>query len=155
MVDPADIEYCDIHQCNYIAGDECHKCRQKYPMPATELKIKTESGAIKMKVAVNLKIDVTKIDKARLFRGQKGTYLDATVFIDIDNKDQYDNNGMITQSVSKEEKEQGVKGNILGNVQVFWREYNNAKQSAHNAGVNQAQQVIAQPVNDFDDSIPF
>jgi len=74
------------------------------------------------KVGVSLKIEVTKIDKARLFKGAKGTYLDATVFIDIDELDQYGNSGMITQVVTKEEKAQGVKGNILGNCKVFWKD---------------------------------
>lgn len=74
------------------------------------------------KYGVSLKIDVSKIDKNRLFRGQKGTYLDATVFIDADVFDQYGNSGMITQDVSKDEKQQGVKGNILGNCKVFWVE---------------------------------
>ena len=74
------------------------------------------------KIGVSLKIDVTKIDKARLFEGQKGKYLDATVFIDIDQQDQYGNSGMITQDVTKEEKNQGVKGNILGNCKVFWND---------------------------------
>ena len=64
-----------------------------------------------------IKIDVTKIDKERLFQGAKGTYLDAVVFLD-DEADQYGNNGMITQQVSKEERESGVKGNILGNVKI-------------------------------------
>ena len=73
-----------------------------------------------MKIGVRVKMNVSQIDKARLFKGTKGVYLDATVFIDVDQKDQYDNNGMITQDITKEEKEQGVQGNILGNVQVFW-----------------------------------
>jgi hypothetical protein len=81
------------------------------------------------KVGVSLKIDVTKIDKARLFPGQKGTYLDAAVFIDIDQLDQYGNSGMITQDVSKEEKQQGVKGNILGNCKVFWNDAGQAPQA--------------------------
>lgn len=81
------------------------------------------------KIGVSLKIDVSKIDKARLFSGQKGTYLDATVFIDIDQLDQYGNSGMITQDVSKDEKHQGVKGNILGNCKVFWNEQGQATQS--------------------------
>ena len=38
-----------------------------------------------MKIGVNLKIDVTKIDKSRLFNGEKGTYLNLSTFIDIDN----------------------------------------------------------------------
>ncbi len=64
------------------------------------------------KVGVSLKINCSQIDKARLFAGQKGQYLDATVFIDLDQLDQYGNSGMITQDVSKEEKQQNVKGNI-------------------------------------------
>lgn len=74
-----------------------------------------------MKVGVSLKIDVSKIDKAMLFRGQKGVYLDAKVFIDIDQKDQYENNGMITQEVSKDAP-QGTQGAILGNCKVFWND---------------------------------
>ena len=99
------------------------------------------------KIGVSLKINVSEIEKHRLFAGAKGKYLDATVFIDIDQKDQYDNNGMITQDVSKEEKEAGTRGNILGNCKVFW-----------NDGGGSTQQQPAQqqaPANDFDDDIPF
>lgn len=67
---------------------------------------------------IAIKIDVTKIDKERLFQGKKGSYLDATVFLN-DEEGQYGDNGMITQSVSKEEREAGVKGNILGNVKIL------------------------------------
>src|SRR5690554_7795538 len=74
------------------------------------------------KVGVRLKIDVSKIEKARLFKGQKGVYLDATCFIDLDEKGQYGDNGMVTQDVTKEEREQGIKGPILGNVTVFYRD---------------------------------
>ena len=42
-----------------------------------------------MKIGVSLKINCSQIDKARLFAGQKGQYLDATVFIDVDQLDQY------------------------------------------------------------------
>ena len=66
---------------------------------------------------IALKIDVNKIDKARLYKGEKGTYLDAVVFFN-EEADQYGNNGMITQSVSKEEREAGTRGAILGNVKV-------------------------------------
>lgn len=104
------------------------------------------------KIGVNLKIDVTSIDKARLFKGQKGTYLDATVFIEVDQADQYGNNGMITQSVSKEEQQQGVKGNILGNCKVFWQEQGQAPQQQQ--GYQQPQQGNQQNHVEPDD-IPF
>jgi len=71
-----------------------------------------------MSKLIAIKIDVTKYDEARLYQGAKGKYLDATVFLS-DEQGQYGDNGMITQSVSKEEREAGVKGNILGNVKIL------------------------------------
>lgn len=96
------------------------------------------------KVGVSIKLDVTKIDKSRLFSGQKGTYLDATVFIDIDELDQYGNSGMVTQDVSKEEKQQGVKGNILGNVKVFWKDQPQQQQAPMQQPMRQPQQQAPQ-----------
>jgi len=97
-----------------------------------------------MKIGLSVRIDVTKIDKARLYAGAKGTYLDLTTFVDIDTQDQYENNGFISQSVDKEEREKGVQTPILGNVKVF---FNDAPQSApQSAPQNQA--VI-------DEDIPF
>jgi hypothetical protein len=67
---------------------------------------------------VSIKIDVTKIDKERLFKAESGrVYLDAITFLE-DESDQYGNNGMITQQVSKEERQNGIKGSILGNVKI-------------------------------------
>ncbi len=42
-----------------------------------------------MKYGVNVKIDVSKIDKNLLFKGAKGVYLDATVFIDPEQKSEF------------------------------------------------------------------
>tara|TARA_R110002020_G_C16106443_1_gene759138 strand:+ start:563 stop:934 length:372 start_codon:yes stop_codon:yes gene_type:complete len=82
------------------------------------------------KVALALKINVSAMDQARLFNGQKGQYLDATVFVDLAQLDQYGNSGMITQDVSKEEKAQGIKGNILGNAKIFWTDNGQMPQPA-------------------------
>ena len=71
-----------------------------------------------MSKVIALKIDVSKIEKERLFKGEKGTYLDAVLFLN-DDADQFGQNGMITQSVSKEERESGVKGPILGNCKII------------------------------------
>ncbi len=109
-----------------------------------------------MKIGVNLKIDVTKIDKSKLFKGQKGTYLDCVAFIDIDNQGQFGDNGMITQEVTKEEKEAGVRGEILGNVRVFWRDAaNDGYQQTYQPTQQQAAQPTNQSAQDFDDDIPF
>ena len=120
-----------------------------------------------MKYGVRLKIDVSKINKEKLFKGQKGTYLDATVFLDVDNKDQYDNNGMITQDAPK-----GEQGAILGNAQVFWNEGQQAPQQRQQQPQNNQQSYqgsgnyghssqqaqtspMAEPDFDMDDTIPF
>mgnify|MGYP003111730643 FL=1 len=111
------------------------------------------------KVALALKIDVTKIDKSRLFQGQKGTYLDATIFVELDQLDQFGNSGMITQDVSKEEKAQGIKGNILGNGKVFWVENGQAPQQQGQQQYSQApqqqQQAPQQQPQSFADDIVF
>lgn len=106
-----------------------------------------------MKIAVSISIDVTKIDKARLVKGAKGTYLDMTGFIDLDEADQYGNNGMITQTVSKEEKAAGVRGPILGNSKVFWRDDQQAPQ--RQAPRPQPSQQASPPDFDPNDDIPF
>ena len=74
-----------------------------------------------MKRTIALKIDVTKIAKDRLYKGTKGTYLDAVLHFN-DVQDQYGNNGMIVQSVSKEERQSGTRGAILGNGKQLWVE---------------------------------
>ena len=88
-------------------------------------------------IAVNL--DVKKIDKTKLYVGKKGTYLDAVVFLK-DEADEYGNHGFIVQSVTKEEREKGVKGEILGNVKIL--------------GNAQPQQDKAQPQKN-DDGLTF
>lgn len=92
---------------------------------------------------ISLKIDVTKIDKARLFKGEKGTYLDAT-FLYNDEPDQYENNGMIVQAVSEEERKQKVRGTILGNGKVV---FDDSKQAP--------ERKEAVVIDDDDSILPF
>jgi len=61
---------------------------------------------------ISIRIDVTKIDKSRLYKGQKGTYLDC-VMIETPNSEYGDY--MIVESTTRDEREQGIKGTILGN----------------------------------------
>jgi hypothetical protein len=71
-----------------------------------------------MKQTIALKIDVSKIDKNRLYKGEKGTYLDAVLLFDTE-QDRFENNGMIVQSVSKDERLSGLRGEILGNAKLL------------------------------------
>lgn len=109
------------------------------------------------KVGISINIDVSKIEKARLVKGAKGTYLDATMFVDLDELDQYGKSGMITQDVTKEERDAGTRGAILGNAKVFWRDDGQASQGYQPARGQQQNtgNRMPEPVDDFDDDIPF
>jgi hypothetical protein len=61
---------------------------------------------------ITIKIDVSKIDKSRLYKGKKGTYLSAVL---IPTPDSEYGDFMIVEEVSKEERDAGKKGTILGN----------------------------------------
>ena len=85
-----------------------------------------------MKYGINIGINVKEIDKARLKSSGDKIFLNATVFFDTEQKDQFGNSGMIAQDVSKEEKDSGVKGNILGNIKVFWSDNQQASTQQQN-----------------------
>jgi len=95
-------------------------------------------------IAIN--IDVKKIDKAALFSGKKGTYLNMTLMENREGVDQYGNEGFIVQDIGMVRRQAGERGAILGN----WKTVKPAQ-----AQVPQAQvQVQAQADDDLDD-IPF
>lgn len=75
-----------------------------------------------MKIGFNLSIDVTKLDKSRFYKGKKGTYAKLTCFVDTEETSQYGDNGTITQELSKEDRDNGVKLPILGNAKIFWKD---------------------------------
>ena len=109
------------------------------------------------KIGVSIKIDVTKILKERLYKGQKGTYLDLTTIIDLDEVDQYGNNGFISQSVTKEEREQKFQTPILGNAKVFWRDDSQPAPAQQPAPQQAPPQQQSQAAQEYfkDDPIPF
>lgn len=60
---------------------------------------------------ITVRIDVTKIDKSKLVKGEKGTWYDMVL---IPKKTEY-SDYMVVESITKEEREAGVKSTILGN----------------------------------------
>jgi len=69
-----------------------------------------------MQNKIALKIDVTKIDKARLYEGKKGVYLDALLMHNTQ-ESKYGDDGFVIQSIPKEARDAGERGPIIGN----WR----------------------------------
>lgn len=87
------------------------------------------------------KINVTKIDKTRLFDGRNGKVLDFVLIETPDNE--YGNDFLIVQSVTKEERESGKKGNILGNGKYA------------GGGKGKMPEPVNQTVKDQDSDVPF
>ena len=75
-----------------------------------------------MRFGIDISIDVTKLDKERFYKGKKGIYANLTMFIDTEVTGQYGDHGFLTQKISKEEKENGIKLPILGNAKIFFTE---------------------------------
>jgi hypothetical protein len=72
------------------------------------------------------KIAVNKINKSLMFKGQKHTYLDVVLHENRDGEDEFGNLGFISQSISKEARERGDRGPIIGN----WKEVGQRRQNA-------------------------
>jgi len=53
---------------------------------------------------IKIKIDVTKLDKSRFFKGAKGTYADLVIY-ENDQPDEYGNDFSVKQDCSKEDRE--------------------------------------------------
>jgi len=68
-----------------------------------------------MSIIINVNMNVKKIEKERLYVGDKGVYLDATIVL-FEQPDQFGNDGMIVQNISKEEREKGMKSIPIGSV---------------------------------------
>jgi len=95
---------------------------------------------------IKLKIDVKKINKERLYNGKKGTYLNAVLFLG-QHADDYGNHGMIVEDITKEERDAGVKGNIIGNAKL--------PMPAHSPAQQQQSAPPPPQQNNQEDDTPF
>lgn len=94
------------------------------------------------------KIDVTKIDKSRLFKGKKGIYLDCLL---IEKESQYGDDFVIVQGVTKEERQAGIKGAILGNAKFL----GGKAQPQQAPALRQATASDMPPELPIEDDVPF
>ncbi len=113
---------------------------------------------------ITVKIDVTKVDKARLFEGKNGAkYLDLVL---IERQDQYGNDYMAVQGVTKEERLAGVKGAILGNGKHIGGQQQQRRPQGQpsgqvrrageaNASMTRTQAAATQSQDDDSSDIPF
>lgn len=97
---------------------------------------------------ISIKIDVAKITKDRLFKGAKGTYLNAVL---IETPDGQYGDFMICEDQTKEEREARAQRVILGNGKYVGR---NGGQSGKQSSP-QPRQGGKPPSPPIDEDVPF
>lgn len=98
------------------------------------------------------KIDVTKIIKEKMFNGKNGTYLDITIMTSRE-KDQYGNDGMITQDLGKEARAKKEYGPILGNVRIVYADAPPQQKQA--PATPKTTATASTPARDDGSEVPF
>lgn len=107
-----------------------------------------------MRIGVNISIDVKKLQKERFYVSGDKAYANLTAFIDTNRVSDYGDNGVVTQKISKEERESGVKMPIIGNTKVFYTASSDDYGSSGNGGGQGGYgESGGQPPED--DDIPF
>lgn len=96
---------------------------------------------------IAISIDVTKLDKSKLVKGKKGTYANITVSVN-DEDDQFGNNTSVWESQTKEERDDKVDRNFLGNGKVVW-----SSQSSNDTKKTSSKKASKQDDEDYD--LPF
>jgi hypothetical protein len=101
---------------------------------------------------ITASINLNEIDKTKIIKGKKGQYLPISITIN-DEVDQFGNQGPITMSQSKEEREAKTEKCYLGNVKVVWTNGLNVAPAPREGQQDKAQapaKAVAQ-----DDDLPF
>lgn len=66
---------------------------------------------------IKLSLKKSKVDKCPVYKGKNDDYYNFILIPNRDGKDQYGNDGMVVDSVSKEDRDAGKRGEIVGNYQ--------------------------------------
>lgn len=94
-----------------------------------------------MSQLLSVSINVSKINKARLVKGEKGQYLNLT--LSIGDADQFGNNVQVWEGQTKEERAAKTDNNFLGNGRVIY------------TGDQQAQANQSSAAQNASDDLPF
>ena len=92
-------------------------------------------------------IDLTKIPKDKIIEGKKGQYLPITISLN-DDLDQFGNQGNMTISQSKEERDAKADKSYLGNVKVVWTNGDNVAAAPREEQQTQSNSTVK-------DDLPF
>jgi len=97
---------------------------------------------------ISIRIDLDKITESRKYKGEKGTYIDLTVAVN-DEPNKYGKTVSVYEEQKKEEREQKLPKNYLGEGKVIWSSAGNATPKAA------TQPAPAASSGDDSDNLPF
>lgn len=103
------------------------------------------------KQLIALNLNLSMINKAKLYQGKKGKYLSAVLHIS-QTVDQYGNNGFVVESISKEERDGGQRGTIIGNAKYIGQKPEASPVAQVTAYTPPAE---SKPGSYSDDDLPF
>lgn len=102
---------------------------------------------------IGFSIDLNKIDKSRFIEGKNGAkYYNMTMNL-RDEKDQYGNDGFISEAVSKEEREAKQYGTIIGNCKVLYSSDGSSVPNVHTP--KRKFNPVNVDLDKVDDDLPF
>jgi hypothetical protein len=100
---------------------------------------------------VSANIDLTKINKSKIYEGKKGKYYPITIVLN-DEPGQYGDSGYIMTEQTKDERDAKAQKEYLGNVKVVWTNGQNVT-TADKQGTQQSIEV--QNVKQEEPDLPF
>lgn len=92
---------------------------------------------------ISANIDLTKINKSKIYEGKKGKYYPVTIVLN-DEPGQYGDSGYIMTEQTKDERDSKAQKEYLGNVKVVWTNGQNVT-TAEKQGVQQSIAMQAPP----------
>jgi hypothetical protein len=101
---------------------------------------------------ISANIDLTKINKSKIYEGKKGKYYPITIVLN-DEPGQYGDSGYIMTEQTKEERDSKSQKEYLGNVKVVWTNGQNVT-TAERQGVQQSIEMQSPPAA-VEPDLPF
>lgn len=105
---------------------------------------------------ISANIDLTKIDKSKIYEGKKGKYYPITIAIQ-DELGQFGDAGYIQTEQTKEERDGKVPKTFLGNVKVVWTNGQNVAVTPREGEQQKSNVDILKNIvgNETDPDLPF
>jgi hypothetical protein len=104
---------------------------------------------------ISANIDLTKINKSKIYEGKKGKYYPITIVLN-DELGQYGDSGYIMTEQNKDERDAKLQKEYLGNVKVVWTNGQNVA-TAEKQGTQQAFEMsnTSAVPNHVEPDLPF